>query len=219
MKYNKIIAAIQAESEHAKTATAAYIKLDESNMKHESTATRWRQYERGQITREQCEQYATERAARRIDRETAAAINRAEEISSAAAVEGITIYINWTRSNGAYNPHAEVKVYTDRGTYTAYGSAYGGNYNKESAAIADALNEIPAALKIIYDQRENDIKIYGTALYHAAPKYERGTGVNQIRTILEAANIILISHDETKTTDHYYFERSKNNEKDDQSNN
>lgn len=210
--YNKIIEAIKAEAAQTKTATAAYIKRDESNMKHESTETRWRQYERGQITRDQCEQYATERAARRIDRETAAAIARAEEISNAAAVEGITIYVNWTRSGGAYNPHAEIKVYTNRGTYTGYGSAYGGNYNKESAAIADALNEIPAALKIIYDQRENDVKIYGTALYNAAPKYERGTGVNQIRTILEAANILLISHDETKTTDHYYFERSEKHE-------
>ena len=208
MTYTKIIEAIKAEAAQAKTAAAAYIKQDESNMKHESTDTRWWQYERGQITREQCEQYATERANRRIDRETAAAIERAEEISNAATVEGITININWTRSNGAYNPHAELKVYTDRGTYTAYGRASGGNYDKESAAIADALNEIPAALKIIYDQRENDVKIYGTALYNAAPKYERGTGTNQIRTILEAANIILISHDETKTTDHYYFERS-----------
>lgn len=213
MKYSKIIEAIKAEAAQAKTATAAYIRQDESNMKHESTETRWRQYERGQITREQCEQYATERANRRIDRETAAAIERAEEISNAATVEGITININWTRSNGAYNPHVELKVYTDRGTYTAYGRAYGGNYNKESAAIADALNEIPAALKIIYDQRENDVKIYGTALYNAAPKYERGTGTNQIRTILEAANIMLISHDETKTTDHYYFERSASNDK------
>lgn len=209
MTYTRIIEAIKAEAAQAKTATAAYIKRDESNMKHESTETRWRQYERGQITREQCEQYATERANRRIDRETAAAINNAEHISNAPEVEAITIYINWTRSNGAYNPHAELKVYTDRGTYTAYGRAYGGNYDKESAAIADALNEIPAALKIIYDQRENDVKIYGTALYNAAPKYERGTGTNQLRIILEAANIILINHDETRTTDHYYFERSK----------
>lgn len=212
MMYNKIIEAIKAEAEQAKTATAAYIKRDESNLERESTETRWRQYKREQITREQCEQYATERAARRIDRETAAAIEKAGIIAAAPAVEAITININWTRSSGTYNPHAEIKVYTDRGTYTAYGSAYGGNYNKESAAIADALNEIPAALKIIYDQREQNIKIYGTALYQAAPKYERGTGINQIRTILEAANIILISHDETKTTDHYYFERSANHE-------
>lgn len=209
MKYTKIIEAIKAEAEHAKTATANYINADDGSMKRESTPTRWTQYQRGQITREQCAEYATERAARRIDKETAAAIEHAEAIASAPAVEAITIYINWTRSGGSYNPHAEIKVYTDRGTYTARGSAYGGNYNKESAAIAEALNEINAALKIIYDQRENDIKIYGTSLYFAAPRYERGVGVNQIRKILETSNIILISHDETKTTDHYYFERSE----------
>lgn len=212
MKYNKIIEAIKAEADQTKTAYYNYIRRSEEHAKRESTDTRRKQYDRGEISREELEQYATDRTNRRIDRETAAAIARAEEISNAAAVEGITININWTRSSGAYNPHAEIKVYTARGTYTAYGNAYGGNYDKESAAAAEALNQIPAALKIIYDQRENDIKIYGTALYNAAPKYERGTGVNQIRTILEAANIILISHDETKTTDHYYFERSTNND-------
>ena len=209
MMYAKIIEAIKAEAAQAKTATANYINADDNNMKHESTAARWTQYERGQISREKCAEYATERAARRIDKETAAAIEHAEKISNAPTLEGITIYINWTRSSGTYNPHAEVKVYTDRGTYTARGSAYGGNYNKESAAIAEALNEIDAALKVIYDQRENDIKIYGTNLYFAAPSYEGGTGINQIEKILKESNIILISHDETKTTDHYYFERSK----------
>lgn len=212
MKYNKIIEAIKAEAEHTKTATANYINDNDNNMKHESTSTRWTQYQRGQITRAQCAEYATERAARRIDKETAAAIERAEAIANAPAVEGITININWTRSSGSYNPHAEIKVYTERGTYTASGSAYGGNYNKESAAIAEALNEINAALKIIYDQRENNINIYGTSLHHAAPKYERGTGVNQIRKILEKSDILLISHDETRTTDHYYFERSASND-------
>lgn len=211
MMYTKIIEAIKAEAEHTKTATAKYINDNDNNMKYESTPTRWTQYQRGQITRAQCAEYAAERAARRIDKETATAIERAEKISNAPAVEGITIYINWTRSNGGYNPHAEVTAHTDRGTFAARGSAYGGNYDKESAAIAEALNKIDAALKIIYDQRENNINIYGTSLHQAAPKYERGTGINQIRTILEKSNIILISHDETKTTDHYYFERSKTN--------
>lgn len=208
MMYTKIIEAIKAEAAQAKTSTANYINADENNMKRESTATRWEQYKRGEISREKCAEYATERAARRIDKETAAAIDHAEKISNAPAVEGITIYINWTRSSGTMNPHAEVKVYTDRGTYTARGSAYGGNYNKESAAIAEALNEINAALKIIYDQREKGVKLYGTRQTHAAPRYERGTGINCIRQILEQSNIMLISHDETKTTDHYYFERS-----------
>ena len=138
MTYSKIIEAIKAEAAQAKTATAAYIRQDESNMKHESTETRWRQYERGQITREQCEQYATDRTNRRIDRETAAAIARAEEISNAPEVEAITIETRWTSSAGGMNPHTEIKVYTDRGTYTASGSATGGNYDKESAAPAEA---------------------------------------------------------------------------------
>lgn len=211
MKYTKIIEGIKAEAEKAKTATAAYIAADESNMKYESTETRWRQYQREQITRQQCEQYATERATRRIDKETASAIELAKAVEAAPEVEAIEINIHWTRSNGGYNPHAQVKVYTNKGTYTGGGAAYGGNYDKESTAIARALNDIPAALKIIYDQRHNDINIYGTALYQAAPEFEGGTGINQLKRILETSGIFEINHTGDKTSDYYYFERSKNN--------
>lgn len=208
MKYNTIIAAIIAEAEKQKSETAAHIENSAEALQRHSTETRWRQYQREQITRQQCEQYATERAARRIDKETAAAIELAKAVEAAPEVEAIQINIHWTRSNGGYNPHAQVKVYTNKGTYTASGSAYGGNYDKESAAAMDALNQIPAALKIIYDQRHNNINIYGTALYQAAPKYEGGTGINQLQRILEQSGIMRISHRATATDDYYYFERS-----------
>lgn len=208
MKYTKIIEAIKAEAEQSKTAFYSYIRRSTDNAKRESTDTRRKQYDRGEISREQLEQCATDRTNRRINRETAAAIERAEEISNAATVEAITIDTKWTSSAGGMNPHTEIKVYTDRGTYTASGSATGGNYDKESAAAAEALNQILAALKIIYDQRENGVTIYGTATHQAAPKYEGGTGMTQLEKILEAADIHLISHDSTPHTDHYYYERS-----------
>lgn len=212
MKYNKIIEAIKAEAEQSKTAYYDYIRRSTDNAKRESTDTRRKQYDRGEITREELEQYATDRANRRIDRETAAAIERAEKISNAAEVEAVTIETKWASSAGGMNPHTYIKVYTDRGTYTATGSATGGNYDKESAAAAEALNQIPAALKIIYDQRENGRSIYGTDQHKAAPKFEGGTGMAQLEKILAAADIHLITHDSTPRTDHYYFERSANND-------
>lgn len=207
MTYTKIIEAIKAENAKHKATLAEYIAKNDDTLKRESTETRWNQYNAGKISREKCAQYATERSARYYEKIEAAELAEAETIAAAPEVQAISIFINWTRSSGTYNPHAEVKVYTDRGTYTAAGSAYGGNYNKESAAIAEAFNKIPAMLKIIYDQRENGVEIYGTALYNARPRYEGGTGVNQIRHILEASDIELKAHDETKRTDHYYFEK------------
>ena len=133
MKYNKIIEAIKAEAEQTKTAFYSYIRRSEDNAKRESTDTRRKQYERGEITREELEQYATDRANRRIDRETAAAIARAEEISNAAEVEAVTIETKWTSSAGGMNPHTYIKVYTERGTYTASGSATGGNNGRTPA--------------------------------------------------------------------------------------
>ena len=207
MTYPKIIEAIKAENAKSKATAAEYIAKSDDALKRYSTETRWNQYKAGKVSREKCAEYATERTARQYEKQEAAEIAEAETIAAAPEMQAISIFINWTRSSGTYNPHAQITVYTDRGTYDATGSAYGGNYNKESAAIATALNKIPAALKIIYNQRENGIEIYGTALYNAAPRYEGGTGVNQIRRILEASQIEMKSHDETKTTDHYYFEK------------
>ncbi len=208
MTYSKIIEAIKAENAKHKATAAEYIAENDDTLYRESTETRWNQYKAGKISRDQCAQYATERSARHYEKREAAKIAEAEAIATAPEVQAISIFIDWKRSqNWGHNPHAEIKVYTDRGTYTATGRASGCNYDKQSTAIAEALNQIPAALKLIYDQRENDIKIYGTALYAAAPRYEGGTGTNQIKLILEASNIYMLSHDETKRTDHYYFEK------------
>lgn len=207
MMYNKIIEAIKAENAKYLAQVKDYIAQRDDTLQRCSTSTRWEQYKAGKISREKCAEYAIEREERQTTKREAAELAEAETIAAAPEVQAISIYINWTRSSGTMNPHAQITVYTDRGTYDAAGSAYGGNYDKESAAIAEALNKIPAALKIIYDQRENDINIYGTRTTSARPKYEGGTGVNQIRRIFEASNIEMKVHDETKRTDHYYFEK------------
>lgn len=209
MMYTKIIAAIMAEAAENKEEAAAHIENSADALKRHSTETRWRQYDAGEISRPQCEKYAIERTARRIDKETAAAVELAKTTAEAPTINMIDISVHWTRDG---NPHATIKAYTDRGTFTAHGSAYGGNYNKESAAIAEALNAIPVALKIIYNQRENGLYIYGTKTTHAAPKFEGGTGITQLERIFEASDIHRISSNHTKTDDYYYFERSANHE-------
>ena len=89
MKYTKIIAAIIAEAEQQKSETAAHIENSADALKRHSTETRWRQYQREQITRQQCDQYATERAAHRIDKETAAAVQLCEEVATAPTAQAI----------------------------------------------------------------------------------------------------------------------------------
>ena len=209
MTYPKIIEAIKAQSAKHLTTVKGYIAQNDNTLQICSTQTRWEQYKAGKISREKCAEYAIEREERQTAKREAARLAEAEAIAAAPEVQAISIYIVWKRSQTwGYNPHAEIKVYTDRGTYTATGRASGCNYDKQSTAIAEALNQIPAALKVIYDQRENDIEIYGTSLYSARPRYEGGIGTNQIRLILEGSNIMMKSHDETKRTDHYYFEKA-----------
>lgn len=116
-----------------------------------STDLRWKQYQDGKISREKAVEYAIKRA----ENETLQALYKnVEKLNAAAAAEGFSwarISVEWKRSRtwGA-NPTAKLIMAGSRTT----GSASGCGYDKESAAIAEALNENPAALAMLYDLAE-----------------------------------------------------------------
>lgn len=68
---------------------------------------------------------------------------------------------------------------------TPYGAASGCNYDKESAAIAEALNQSPAVLKVLYTLKEKGLKrlsAQGRALnpFHPQPIREDRRSSNSI---------------------------------------
>ena len=84
---------------------------------------------------------------RRAKKATAERLQKLEEVEAAELPQGINISVEWHRSAmWGYNPSATVAADYRR----TYGKASGCGYDKESAAVAEALNANPEALKIIY---------------------------------------------------------------------
>ena len=100
----------------------------------------------------------------------------------------INISVEWHKSRTWGNcPRVEVR--TNDGYYT--GSASGCGYDKESAAVAQALNQSASVLKALYDMKEqniekhsHDVLGYGSG-YGIRPYFEGGVGISCFRSIFE----------------------------------
>lgn len=153
-----------------------------------STDTRWNQYKAGQITREKAAELATVRAMKEIDKDEAETMQKIEWVAQAAEPEYINISVEWHRSR-TWGNCPKVEARTTGGYFT--GSASGCGYDKESAAIAQALNQSRAVLKALYDVKEQNIEKsneeclgYGSG-YGILPALAGGVGVSCFRSIFE----------------------------------
>ena len=118
---------------------------------------------------------------------------------SICCIKDITITVEWKNNKtwGA-NPNATAEVRTTTpdtsGTsYNSYnsGSIGGCGYDKNSTAVARALNQSPALLRALYAIRENDLNKklhdilgYGSG-YFILPRFEGGVGVSCYPAIFE----------------------------------
>lgn len=187
-----------------------------------STATRWEQYKNGRITREKAVEFATARAFREIDKKTAAQLAQLDRVAAAPALSHLSISVDWVRSRTwGYNPHAEAM--SNAGTFT--GTASGCGYDKESAAVAEALNQCDSVLQLLYTYKENALAAgesdesktascgrsngsiigYGAG-YGAIPYFEGGVGVSCFWSILKKCGFEVRGHHGTHS-DFYTIEK------------
>lgn len=169
----------------------------ERGLKEYSTPAKWEAFKNGAITREKAEAHAITRALKALDKSEKIDLEKLATVAACPAADWLTISVNWTRSKTwGYNPHAIVT--TDR-TNTE-GTASGCGYDKESAAVAHALNDSPAILRILYETAENALKNgyklpkdgskwggvlgYGSG-YSILPAFEGGCGCSCFRSIFE----------------------------------
>lgn len=107
-------------------------------------------------------------------------------------ITNINININWVKSpTWGYNPHATI---TDNLGNITEGKASGCGYDKESTAIADALNKNNDILKILYiaknkkmtikNTNNHDLLGYGSG-YGVLPYFEGGVGVSSLMNIFK----------------------------------
>lgn len=187
-KFLKAVAAVW-NGEEAKSIEKS-IKNDDVALKRNSTETRYNQYIDSRITREKAEEYAITRMRQRKEKELKETLKHLEECGNIEAAENITIMTMWIKNRTwGWNPHIEVFCGNFRHTATASGCGY----DKESTAVAEALNQCNKILKILYDAKEKSLAEgenisnvellgYGSG-YEELPRFEGGVGMSSILEI------------------------------------
>lgn len=98
--------------------------------------------------------------------------------------ESVNISVEFTRSRtwGSI-PHATITAEQRR----TFGTASGCGYDKESAAIASAMNQNSEVMRILYDHAESGKGFpYSVHTFAGLPSFDGGCGVSCFRSVFEA---------------------------------
>ena len=137
-----------------------YIKDNENGLERNSTTTRWAQYVAGKIDRTTTVEFATARIKKANNKKLAEKVSFLERVELADTVKSVSIAVEWKRNRTwGYNPTATVEVVTATGgVYRATGTASGCGYDKETAAVASALNTIDPIIKMLCVKKETALE-------------------------------------------------------------
>lgn len=128
---------------------------------------------------------------RRFERgNDAARAKMAAKLQSAAdapALALLTVDIEWARSRTwGKNPTSTAQAYGGHTMQKTRGHASGCGYDKESAAIAEALNASPAVMRILYQHAERGGEFaYSVHTFAGVPSFDGGCGVSCFRPVFE----------------------------------
>ena len=143
----------------------------------------------------------------RLDKRIKEEEQRFFDIYNTANTDGFTVVVEWKRNKTwGNNPRVTLK---DGKEYSGYASGCG--YDKESTAVAMALNEDPAILRALYRERalnidETNEKLFGYGVTGFLPQFSGGVGMSSIISCLSRLGFHC-SHVSTSSTDVYTFER------------
>lgn len=113
--------------------------------------------------------------------------SRAEKLGNLATVaeyerpRSVSVSVEWHRSRvWGYNPAATVRSWNRVTT----GTASGCGYDKQSAAIASAMNGNPEIMRILYDHAEKGGSFpYSVHTFAGLPSFDGGCGVSCFRPV------------------------------------
>lgn len=125
-------------------------------------------------------------------------LNKIDRINNSLDIESITISVDWKKSRmWGNNAKAEIVVRYKNKTVNRFESSRtsGCGYDKESTAIAGALNQCDGILKRLYKVKNKNTKAsnrnligYGSG-YGLLPSFEGGVGVSCMYRICEAIGL------------------------------
>ena len=137
--------------------------------------------------------YLIKRSLKATEKAIAKDLLKLQTVESAGTFKEITVSIEWKKSQmWGNNPKASAKINTGSSyEYTETGSIGGCGYDKESTAVAQAVNQVNAFLKALYLVKEENIETdnrelfgYGAG-YGILPYLEGGVGVSCYSRICE----------------------------------
>lgn len=134
-------------------------------------------------------------------------LEKIETVGMSEAPKRITVAVEWHRGhNGECNPTATV-IASEPGVSSTYGRATGCGYDKESAAVARALNQNYAVLRLWYDIAEIGGKFEYSVSYSDSsplPVMDGGCGMSATIRVFDALGYDTLQR-HGKTFDYYEF--------------
>lgn len=193
-KYLHIYAQHKLEEAKLKEEHSAAIMAGNENLLHHYlTKRRYDQFKSGEITPDQAKAFALVRLGNALEKWDRTIIARLNAIEVTAPVTSAGIVVQWKKSTTwGHNPHCE--VHDGEKCYT--GTASGCGYDKESSAMAEALNQSNGILRILCDRKEErlaELGIHATnenclgygAGYSPIPHFHGGVGVSSFQQIFK----------------------------------
>ena len=174
------------------------------------TSTQFKKYTNGEMTEKEAKEKIKNKIIKEYGKRQIKDLEKIETIKETNEnINTINISINWIKSpTWGYNPRATIT--TSNGDITE-GRASGCGYDKESAAIAEALNKNNNILKLLYvaknkkmtlkNNNNHDLLGYGSG-YGVLPYFEGGVGASSLMNIFKKLGYNVQEY-HTKTSDFY----------------
>ena len=177
MKYEKLTNKIMSET----IKRIADWAESENLIRRFSTDYTYNKYRAGEITKEKAYKKAYDKMVKTMYKERTAKLEKLTKIEQAEDIEQIRISVEWKKSAmWGMNPHIELSAYSSNNCYNANSTASGCGYDKESQAIAEALNSIYGVRKLLIEKLDyiNEKKPYGISQHGIIPSFSGGVGTN-----------------------------------------
>lgn len=204
-------------------------KASDEGIKRYCTGTRWDAYQAGKISREKIVDLTISRMEKQVDKQTAAKLEKLETAAAAGNLISVAISVEWKKGSMGYNPTATVTIHDGDGFHQYTGRAGGYGYDKETAAVGEALNQAASVRKMLYQAKENalttftpdqiaatkkgyvvesnrDFIAYGAG-YGVLPYFEGGVGMSSFESVFNKCGFRLTGRNWGKRFDTYFFEK------------
>lgn len=161
----------------------------------------------GEFIPENIKEKIQTKRAREAARDAKKRFERVHEVEEVGAPSAVSVVVEWHK-NRTWGMNPRARVAAER--VATYGSASGCGYDKQSAAIANAFNQNPEILKILYDHAEaGETFPYGVHTFAGLPSFAGGYGVSCFYSIFEACGYTFRQVASGKMFDVYEITRRK----------